>query len=114
MTINQINTYLGLKGLSPNTWIDGLEKKIPLIILSQEYNIFPNSNTAIYRFNSTIGLLEVAFGSHKKQKDGTVLFVANNLDGNTIIPDHFISYDLISGFSDSVVQIPGGSYLTKW
>jgi hypothetical protein len=112
MTLTNIQAYLTKKSIEANAWLTGLENKIPLIILSQEYNIIPDSKKAIYRFNNSEELLEIAYGRQVKQSDGSVKFVTDNLSSN-IIPDQFISYNLIAGFSDTIRTLPGGSYLTR-
>lgn len=107
MTKTQIEFVLAANDISYGIWLQ-LDKHIPLIILSQENNIFPNKN-AVYRFNHEQELLEIVFGSYINK-----VFVTDSgvTDSSKFIPDHFISYKNIAGLSETISYLPGGGYYT--
>lgn len=111
MTANQITTVLNefeTDQVAPNKWIQ-LEKYIPLIILSEEANLQVDDKKAVYRFNHTHELLEIVFGSYVNK-----IFTSDTgeTDPNKFVPDHFISYTLIAGLSESTKSYTGGMYHT--
>ena len=107
MTKTQIDQVLTENNISPNQWIV-LDDFRPMIVLAMASKIFADSKKAVYRFNDTEQLLEVVYGRYVNK-----VFTTDS--GETVptkfIPDQFISYDIIAGFSISANYLGNTIYI---
>lgn len=106
MTKTQIQAIIAENNLNMDEWIK-LEKYYPIILLAQDGNFYPDDKKTYCRFNSSNEVLEVVYGSYKNN-----VFVTDSgeSDSTKFIPDNFISFYLISGFSEATFRGARGTY----
>ena len=110
MTITEASSILTNLNYNIDIWFDF--RDIPIILLGQGNKIYTDFNKKRIRINSTTELVEIVYGTYKKEdgkfylRDGTEL-------NETTIPDEYIDLELVHGFISSVQALPYGSFHTK-
>lgn len=106
MRSTQVEYLVTRLGYTTNEWIDFAD--VPIIGLKQDTNCYTNAKTTMIKFNTTVRVIEISYGSIIEG-----VYTSHFGETTNYTPDSFITFDDINCFITSVSPSPYGTYYTR-